>query len=170
MLETGIRQAATVLLESAIRIAPPSAQEWGMAMRGELSQVESPWDGTLWALGGTTVLVKETLVSLVVPNSLVPDGGLFARSPALRRAATVIGAAGVLSPRCFSLLLLPIARHSESGSAPGSACFTPFPLIRRVRFKLLRGKPPFGTMPKDSHSPQFAPRTRRRACVWRKPR
>jgi hypothetical protein len=101
MLQSGIREAATVLLESAIRIAPPSAQEWGRAMRGELSQVENPWAGTLWALGGTSVMVKETLVSLVVPNSAVTDGGLFARSPALRRAATVIGAASVLTALLF---------------------------------------------------------------------
>lgn len=72
-----------------------------MAMKGELSQVESPWAGTLWALGGTSVMVKQTLISLVVPNSLVPDGGLFAKSPALRRAATAVSAACILAALLF---------------------------------------------------------------------
>ena len=49
----------------------PDTREWGMAMKGELNYVESPWAGTLWALGGTSVMVKQTLISLVVPNSLV---------------------------------------------------------------------------------------------------
>jgi len=72
-----------------------------MAMKGELSQVESPWAGTMWALGGTSVMVKQTLISLVVPNSLVPDGGLFAKSPALRRAATAVSAACILAALLF---------------------------------------------------------------------
>lgn len=72
-----------------------------MAMKGELSQVESSWAGTMWALGGTSVMVKQTLISLVVPNSLVPDGGLFAKSPALRRAATAGSAACILAALLF---------------------------------------------------------------------
>ena len=105
MLEAGIRQAATVLLESAIRIAPAGTRDWGRAMRGELDYVESPWQGTLWALGGTSVLVKQTLISLVMPGrggeSLVPDGGLFAKSATLRKAALSIAGAFVLSALLF---------------------------------------------------------------------
>jgi hypothetical protein len=101
VLETGIRQAATVLLESAIRIAPPKAREWGLAMRGELDQVESPWAGTMWALGGTSVMVKQSLISLVTPSGIVADGGLFAKSPTLRRAATALSGACVLAALLF---------------------------------------------------------------------
>jgi len=43
LLETHLCQAARVLLESAIRIAPPDTRNWGQAMRGELNYVEGPW-------------------------------------------------------------------------------------------------------------------------------
>ena len=56
MLETHLRQVATVVLESAIRISPPDAREWGLAMRGELSHVEGPWAALMWALGGAGIL------------------------------------------------------------------------------------------------------------------
>jgi len=105
MLEVQLRQAATVLLESAIRIAPPHTRDWGRAMMGELNYVEGPWAGTLWALGSSGVLVKQTIVSLIIPSTgnrdFIPDGGLFARSAALRKAALAIGAACVLAALLF---------------------------------------------------------------------
>ena len=105
MLEMQLRQAATLLLESAIRIAPPDIHDWGLAMRGELNYVEGSWAGTMWALGGTSVLVKQALLSLVIPArhgaGVVPDGGLFAKSAALRKAALVIGGACVLAALLF---------------------------------------------------------------------
>lgn len=42
-LETGLRQTALVVLDSALRIAPSEAREWGQAMRAELEYVERPW-------------------------------------------------------------------------------------------------------------------------------
>ena len=66
MLELQLRQAATVLLESAIRIAPPHTREWGRAMMGELNYVEGSWAGTMWALGSSGVLAKQALVSLMI--------------------------------------------------------------------------------------------------------
>jgi len=105
VLETGIRQAATFLLDSAIRIAPPDTRDWGQAMRSELIHVEGSWAGTMWALGGSSVLAKHALVSLLIPGrrgqSIVPDGGLFAKSAALRKAALVIGGACVLAGLLF---------------------------------------------------------------------
>src|SRR5579872_1507336 len=101
MLETGIRHAATVLLESTIRIAPPAAQEWDRAMRGELDQVKGPWEGTAWALGGARIMAREALVSLVMPAGLVADGGLFARSRGARRAATTLALACIVIALLF---------------------------------------------------------------------
>ena len=105
MVETGVRHAAAVLLESAIRIAPLGTREWGRAMRGELDYVEGSWATGMWALGGTTVLVKQALISLVVPGrygqGMVPDGGLFAKSATLRRAALAIGAAFIIAALLF---------------------------------------------------------------------
>lgn len=100
-----LRQAATVILESAIRIAPPSSRDWGRAMMGELNFVEGPWAGTMWALGSSRVLAKQALVSLIIPGrrgeDYVPDGGLFANSATLRKAALAMGCACILAALLF---------------------------------------------------------------------
>jgi len=105
MLEMQLRQAATVLLESAIRIAPADTRDWGRAMMGELNYVEGPWAGAMWALGSSSVLAKQALASLILPSSrgqdFIPDGGLFAKSAALRKAALAIGGACVLVALLF---------------------------------------------------------------------
>jgi hypothetical protein len=105
MWEMQLRQAATVLLESAIRIAPPDTRDWGRAMMGELNYVKGPWEGTMWALGSSSVLAKQALVSLLIPGrrgqGYVPDGGLFAKSATLRKAALAIGGACVLAALLF---------------------------------------------------------------------
>ena len=105
MLEMKLRRAATVLLESAIRIAPPHARDWGLAMMGELSHVEGTWAPTVWAIGSSSVLARHALVSLIVPDrrdgGLVPDGGLFAKSVPLRQAALVTGGVCVLAAFLF---------------------------------------------------------------------
>ncbi|MGD1155558.1 MAG: hypothetical protein ABSA41_06985 [Terriglobia bacterium] len=105
MLETHLRQAATVLLESAIRIAPPDTRDWGRAMRGEINHVEGPWAAIMWAIGGASVLAKHALASLFIPGrggqGITPDAGLFAKSISLRKAALVTGGACVLAALLF---------------------------------------------------------------------
>jgi hypothetical protein len=105
MFETHLRQAATTLLESAIRIAPPDTREWGQAMRGELGHVEGPWASLMWAVGGASVLAKGALASLLIPgrrgHGLVPDGGLFAKSVSVRKAALIAAVACVLGALVF---------------------------------------------------------------------
>ena len=105
MLEIQLRQAATVLLESAIRIAPADTRDWGQAMLGELNYVEGRWAPAMWALGGASVLAKQALASLLIPGArgqgLVPDGGIFAKSAALRKAALAMGGACVLAALLF---------------------------------------------------------------------
>jgi hypothetical protein len=104
MPESPLRQAATVLLESAIRIAPPHAREWGQAMRGELNFVEGSWAGTSWALGGASVMVKHALASLLIPGrreGMPPGDELFAKSVSLRKVALTGGAGCVLAALLF---------------------------------------------------------------------
>ncbi len=105
MLETHLRQTATLLLEFAIRIAPPDTRDWGRAMVGELHHVESAWAAVRWALGGTSVLVKHALASLLIPGrrgqGIAPDGGLFAKRVPLRKVALVTGGACVLAALLF---------------------------------------------------------------------
>jgi hypothetical protein len=105
MLATHLRQAVTVLLECAIRIAPPDARDWGQAMRGELNHVEGLWAAVMWTLGGVSVLAKYTLASLFIPGrrgqGLAPDGWLFAKSVSLRKAALVTGGGCVLAALLF---------------------------------------------------------------------
>jgi hypothetical protein len=91
MLEMQLRHAATVLLESAIRIAPPDTRDWGRAMMGELNYVKGSWAAAMWALGGASVLARQALASLLIPGrggqGIVPDGGIFAKSATLRKGA-----------------------------------------------------------------------------------
>ena len=104
MLETHLRRAATVLMKSAIRIAPPDAREWGLAMRSELIHVEGAWSGLMWALGGATVMAKHALLSLIFPGrrpGIAPDGGLFAKNVSPRTAALVAGGGFVLAGLLF---------------------------------------------------------------------
>jgi len=104
MLEVHLRQAATVLLESAIRIAPPDTRDWGRAMRGELDYVEGSWAALMWALGGAGVLAKHALAALFIPGrrgqSVLPDG-IFAKRISLRRVALAGSGACVLGALLF---------------------------------------------------------------------
>ncbi len=104
MLETPLRHAATVLLESAIRLAPPDTREWGQAMLGELRHVEGRWAAVMWALGGAGVMAKHALVSLLIPGrrqGLPPGDELFAKNVSLRKAALVAAAGFILAALLF---------------------------------------------------------------------
>jgi hypothetical protein len=105
MLATHLRQTATVLLESAIRIAPTDSRDWGQAMRGELNHVEDTGAAVMWALGGAGVLAKYTLASLLIPGrrgqGLAPDGWLFTKRVSLRKAALFTGGVCMLAALAF---------------------------------------------------------------------
>ncbi|MGD0128651.1 MAG: hypothetical protein ABSF46_25105 [Terriglobia bacterium] len=100
-----LRHAATLLLDYAIRIAPPESREWGQAMRGELSFVDGQWAALAWAFGGASVMVKHALISLLIPGrrwqAILYDGGLFARKVSLRKALQVTAAGLTLATLLF---------------------------------------------------------------------
>lgn len=100
-----LRQAATGLLETAIRMAPPDVRDWGRAMLGELRHIESSWEAIAWALGGAGVLAKHALVSLLIPGrrgqGVVPGGGFFTKNVSLRKVAFVASGAYVLGALLF---------------------------------------------------------------------
>ena len=104
MLEMPLRHAATVLLESAIRIAPPDTREWGQAMCGELSYVDGHWAALMWALGGASVMAKHALISLLIPGrraGMPPSDELLAKNVSLRKTALVAGAGCILMALLF---------------------------------------------------------------------
>ncbi len=104
MQEMPLRQAATLLLEYAIRIAPPESREWGQAMRGELNFVEGHWAALMWALGGAGMMVKYALISIFIPGrgqGIPPGDELFAKKVSLGKAALVGGAGCVLAALLF---------------------------------------------------------------------
>jgi hypothetical protein len=105
MLQGVIRQAATELLEAAIRVAPSDVRDWGRAMLGELHQVETGWATLSWALGGAGVLAKHALMSFLIPerrrHNVLPDGGLFAKNVSLRKVALLASAGYVLGALLF---------------------------------------------------------------------
>jgi len=105
MQELPLRHAAALLMEYAIRIAPPESREWGQAMRGELGFVEGQWAALGWAFGGARVMAKHALISLLIPGrrgqAILYDGGLFARNVSLRKALQVTTAGLVLASLLF---------------------------------------------------------------------
>ncbi len=104
MQELRLRQAAALLLDYAIRIAPPASREWGQAMRGELSFVEGHWAALAWAFGGASVMAKQALMSIFIPGrgqGIPPGEELFAKNLSLGKAALVGGAGCVLAALLF---------------------------------------------------------------------
>jgi hypothetical protein len=78
MLNIHLRSFAAALLQSALKIAPPYAAEWGRAMLGELHHVEGDWAALAWAAGGAGVLAKQAFLSLLIPggaNQIGTSGG-----------------------------------------------------------------------------------------------
>ncbi|MGA2650660.1 MAG: hypothetical protein ABSF28_09060 [Terracidiphilus sp.] len=53
------RTLATALLRYAIRVAPEASGEWAAAMLRELDFVEGDWAALIWALGSTTVILRD---------------------------------------------------------------------------------------------------------------
>ena len=105
MHEMLVRKAAALLLDYAIRIAPPASREWGQAMRGELSFVEGNWAALGWAFGGARVMAKHALISFLIPGrrgqAMLFDGGLFARNVSVSKALQVTAAGFVLASLVF---------------------------------------------------------------------
>ncbi len=105
MQEMPLRQAAALLLDYAVRIAPQESREWGQAMRGELSFVEGHWAALAWAFGGARVMAKHALISLLIPGrrgqAILFDGGLFARDVSVRKALQVTAVGFVLASLLF---------------------------------------------------------------------
>jgi len=105
MQETPLHRAATMLLESAIRIAPPDAREWGQAMRSELSYVEGRWAALMWAFGGASMMARHALISFLIPGRrgqiIALGGGLFARNVSLRKAVLVSAVGFILAALLF---------------------------------------------------------------------
>jgi len=101
--ESPLRQAAILLLECAIRIAPEDTRDWGQAIRGELDYVEGRFAALRWSLGGAGVLARHAVAALFMPGRHdVPLGeGLFARNVSLRKVALVMSAAFVLASLIF---------------------------------------------------------------------
>lgn len=105
MLEKPLRQAATWLLEAAVRIAPAEVRGWGEAMRSELQHIESGWAGLSWALGSAVVLAKHTLISLLIPWRRRPgissSPGLLTKGVSVRKAALASAGVFVLAALIF---------------------------------------------------------------------
>lgn len=108
------RRIATVLLRSAISIAPQEALEWGHAMLSELRHVEGNWPALFWSLGSAGVLAKHALVALIFPGrnrSTIPAGGdLFSKEGSMRKPALAVIASCVLASLLF--FLAPVFRQA----------------------------------------------------------
>jgi len=104
-MDMHLRHAASLLLDFAIRIAPPDTRDWGQAMRSELCHVQGSWAALSWAFGSATVLAKGAVAAALIPGrrgqGLAPDGGLFAKSATARNAGLAAAVACLLVALLF---------------------------------------------------------------------
>ncbi len=100
-MQTIRHRAATLVLESAILIAPVDSREWGQAMLSELAHIKNPWAAFAWALGGSAVLVKRSLICLLTfgRSGRAPDFGCGnnAQEDSMRKAALLVTCGCILS-------------------------------------------------------------------------
>lgn len=53
------RRLAAKLLRAAVRLAPGESRDWASAMLRELDFIEGEWEALFWALGSTTVILRQ---------------------------------------------------------------------------------------------------------------
>jgi hypothetical protein len=107
MVEMAVRSIATLLLRSAIRLAPAEIRDWGQGMLGELNHVEGYRASLTWALGGAGALAKLGLAVVVTPSGSrrgFPFGGMFGGKERFMRRAIGWSAVG-----CVLAAVLPFA-------------------------------------------------------------
>src|SRR2546427_10612699 len=68
---------ATWLLRSSLELAPAQVRPGGDGMLAELRFVEGSWASLSWAVGGTCLLLKHSLISFFAGSG----GGSAAREP-----------------------------------------------------------------------------------------
>ena len=90
--ETGFLRLAALILRASIRLAPKDAREWGNAALGELYHVEGNWAAVAWAVGGASVLLKQTLIALLMPwraSQVLPAGNPLTREARIHKASLI---------------------------------------------------------------------------------
>jgi hypothetical protein len=121
MQEMPLRHAAALLIEYAIRIAPPESRKWGQAMRGELSFVDGQWAALGWAFGGARVMAKHALIAFFLPGRgrhlITPYVDLFERRVPNRKAVLATAVGFVLA--AFVFLAAPPFRQALRVSLEG---------------------------------------------------
>ena len=97
------RRIAGLLLRFAIWIAPHDTLDWGRGMLNELNHVQGNWAALIWAVGGSGVLAKHAMLSIIFPGShsrtVSSASELFAKEGPMRKttlAAIVVCAVASL--------------------------------------------------------------------------
>ncbi len=60
-MRSSARKFAVKLLNGVTRNSQPESQGWGNAMLRELDFIDSEWASLMWALGGTTAILKQSI-------------------------------------------------------------------------------------------------------------
>lgn len=106
MPDSVLRRLAACMLRAGIRLAPPDAREWGAAMLGELHHIGGNWATVGWALGGASVLAKQTLIALVMPwrsRPTAPTGNPLLKEAKMHKASLIAGGACLAAAILFFL-------------------------------------------------------------------
>src|SRR5271156_2984527 len=107
------RRLASLILRCAIQITPAANLDWARAILGELNEVEGDWAAQLWAIGGASLLAKQALLSMLLPNSegvtVAPGGEAFAKEASVSRATLTLSA--LCASAVLALFLSPSFRQ-----------------------------------------------------------
>jgi hypothetical protein len=110
--QTLFHRLADFVLRVGIRLAPAEARIWGNAMLGELQHIEGKWAAVAWALGGTGVLAKQSLIALLLPSrggQAAPVGNPLSGEGKMHRASLIMGGACLAAVMLF--FLAPVFRQ-----------------------------------------------------------
>jgi hypothetical protein len=108
------RRIAALLLRFAIWIAPHDTLDWGRGMLSELNHVQGNWAALIWAVGGSGVLAKHALLSVILPGShrrtISSASELFAKKGPMRK--TTLATIGACTVASFLFFFAPIFRQA----------------------------------------------------------
>jgi hypothetical protein len=84
------RRLALKIMRAVVRVAPPRAQDWALAILRELDLIESDWTALGWALGGVRIIFGPRDIPLLELSQIPRAAQKLAKT--IRRR-TVVGSA-----------------------------------------------------------------------------
>jgi hypothetical protein len=117
---SAIRGVARRVLRFVVRLAPPTARNWGEAMLREMDYVDGDWAALFWALGSTVAVCRNSVTEHLRRRRERVDREKFSRKPASWIVSVFAGVAAALVVLALSILTLTTVQRASSFD-PGQA-------------------------------------------------